>query len=140
MANPSRTAVTISLIVKTKQRTLRILPWGTPSIWSKDGERVSPTRTQKVRLVNKCRMKIGKCPQKPRERSLHNSPGFHVVSYTLCKSKKMQEQTCRSQMQQRYHAPSEEKDQPWNGIDRTHTYIFVFYYSLISICDPMIDT
>ena len=58
-------------------------------------------------------MKRGKCPLKLRESSLYKIPCFHVV-YAFCKSRKM----VRSNLP-RYHAPSEEGDQPCNGIGGT---------------------
>ena len=99
-----------------KQRTLRSLAWGIPSTWSKDGERVSLTRTRKVRLVNKCQMKIGKCPRKQFIQDPPVSMWYHTIS---ANQRKRREQTSRSQMQSRYHAPSEEENQLWNGIGGT---------------------
>ena len=55
------------LIASAKSRTLRTLPWGTPSSWGKVSERVAPTRTRKERSARRFWMRMGRSHLKPKE-------------------------------------------------------------------------
>ena len=109
---PGGSTDTTLLNANAKHRTLKALPCRTLSNCEKVWEIVDPTLAEKEPSEKRLRIKVGRAPLRPTERTLPNIPLLHVKSKAFSRSKstvKMQslQKACRISRSRRKSGGSE---------------------------------